>query len=329
MQNHSSMKIFITGGTGFIGTAFIKKLAQTEHELHCLARKTSHTEHLKDAGAKIFTGDVTDTEILLRGMDGCDWVVHMASSFEFWVPDKSVFEQVNITGTRRVMESALAKDISKVVYVSTAGIFGNAAWPITEESVPGVERACKYVATKYEGDLIAWDLFREKNLPLVVIYPTAVLGEGDPKAAGRYVRNIALGRMPAQVLTDAYFSFVYVKDVATAIVMALEKDGNIGEKYIISAENHTWGDINRMIAEISGRKLPFIKLPNWVAMFAAHIFTGVANLIRKPPLWDMSVDQMKLMSQGFKVDGQKAEKELGIQYTPVKNALEGAIQSPA
>ena len=131
------MKIFITGGTGFIGTALIKILAQTEHELHCLARKTSNTEHLKDAGAKIFTGDVTDPEILLRGMDGCDWVVHMASSFEFWVPDKSVFAQVNITGTRHVMESALAKDISKVIYVSTAGIFGNAAWPITEETPPG------------------------------------------------------------------------------------------------------------------------------------------------------------------------------------------------
>jgi len=135
------MNIFITGGTGFIGTALIQNLAQTEHELHCLARKTSNTGHLKDAGAKIFTGDVTDPEILLRGMDGCDWVVHMASSFEFWVPDKNVFEQVNITGTRHVMESALARNISKVVYVSTAGIFGNAGWPITEESVPGKKPA--------------------------------------------------------------------------------------------------------------------------------------------------------------------------------------------
>ena len=323
------MKIFITGGTGFIGTALIKILAQTEHELHCLARKTSNTEHLRDAGAKIFTGEVTDREILLQGMDGCDWVVHMASSFEFWISDKSVFEHVNITGTRLVMESALAKDISKVVHVSTAGIFGNARWPVTEESEPGNERASKYVATKYEGDLIAWDLFREEKLPLVVIYPTAVLGEGDPKAAGRYVRNIAQGRMPAQVLTDAYFSFVYVKDVATAILKALEKDGNIGEKYIISAENHTWGEINKMIAEISGNKLPFIKLPTGMTMFTAYILTGVANLIKRPPLWDMSADQMKLMSQGFKVEGHKAEKELGIKYTSVKNALEQAIRSPA
>jgi len=323
------MKIFITGGTGFIGTSFIKKLAQTEHELHCLARETSNTEHLKNAGAKILIGDITDREILLQGMDGCDWVVHMASSFEFWVPDNKVFARVNITGTRYVMESALAKKISKVVYVSTAGIFGNTGWPVTEESAPGDERASKYVATKYEGDLIAWDLYREKNLPLVVIYPSAVLGAGDPKAAGRYVRNMALGRMPAQVLTDAYFSFVYVQDVANAIVKALEKENNIGEKYIISAENLTWGEINRMIAGISGIKSPMIKLPNGMTMFTAHILTGIANLIKKPPLWDMSVDQIKLMSQGFKLDGQKAEKELGIKYTPVEKALEEAIQSPA
>jgi len=321
------MKVFITGGTGFIGTYLMKRLAQTKHELHCLARETSDIQFLKEAGANIFTGDVTDKASLLKGMEGCDWVVHLASSFVFWVPNNQVFYDVNITGTRNVMESALEKGISKVVYVSTAAVYGNADWPIKEETPVGTERASKYVRTKYDGDLIAWNLYEEKKLPLVVIYPSAVIGANDPKAAGQYIKNYAQGRMPAQVLTKHFFPFVHVKDVAEAIVKALEKENNIGEKYIVSTENHTWGEINQMISEISGTKLPSLKFPTWMTVMTSYLLTGIANLIRKPPIWDMSVDQISLMKQGFKIDGSKAERELEITYTPVYDGIKEAIES--
>lgn len=321
------MKIYITGGTGFIGTYLVKRLAQTQHELHCLARETGDISFLKEVGTNIITGDVTDKTSLLKGMDGCDWVVHLASSFVFWVPNNQVFHDVNITGTRNVMESALEKGISKVVYISSAAVYGNADWPTSEETPVGTERASKYVRTKYEGDLIAWDLYKEKNLPLVVIYPSAVIGANDPKAAGRYIKNYAQGRMPAQVLTKFSFPFVHVKDVAEAIVQALEKENNIGEKYMVSAENHTWGEINQMIRDISGMKLPFIKFPTWITVMTSYLLTGLANLIRKPPIWDMSVDQISLMKQGFKIDGSKAVRELGITYTPVYDGIKDAIES--
>ena len=321
------MKIFITGSTGFIGTYLVNRLAKTQHELYCLAREKSETRFLEEIGVNIIKGDVTDKNSLLKGMEGCNWVAHLASSFVFWLPRKKAFKNVNITGTQNVMESALERGISKVVYVSTAAIYGNAKWPITEETPVGTERASKYVQTKYEGDLIAWDLYEKRDLPLVVVYPTAVIGANDPKACGRYFKNYAEGRMPAQVLTKFNFPFVHVKDVAEAIVKALEKENNIGEKYIVSAANHTWGEINQMISEISGTKLPFLKLPIWMTVMNSYILTGMANLIKKPPLWDMSVDQINLMKQGFKFDGSKVERELGITYTPVYNGIREAIES--
>jgi dihydroflavonol-4-reductase len=321
------MKIFITGSTGFIGTYLVRRLAKTQHELYCLAREKSETRFLEEIGVNIIKGDVTDKDSLLKGMEGCNWVAHLASSFVFWLPRKKAFKDVNITGTQNVMESALERGISKVVYVSTAAIYGNAKWPITEETPLGTERASKYVQTKYEGDLIAWDLYEKSKLPLVVIYPSAVVGANDPKACGRYIKNYAEGRMPAQVLTKFNFPFVHVKDVAEAIVRALEKENNIGEKYIVSAANHTWGEINQMISEISGTKLPFLKLPIWMTVMNSYILTGMANLIKKPPLWDMSVDQINLMKQGFKFDGSKVERELGITYTPVYNGIREAIES--
>ena len=322
------MKIFITGGTGFIGTYLANLLKQTEqHELYCLARETSNTKALKEAGVKIITGDVTDKASLLKGMDGCDWVAHLASNFVFWVPDNSVFYNVNVAGNRNVMECVLETGVSKIVYVSTAAVYGNAEWPITEETPVGTKRCSKYVRTKYEGDLIAWELYKEKKLPLVVIYPSAVIGANDPKACGRYIRNYAQGRMPARILSKFYFPFVHVKDVAKAIVGALEKENNIGEKYIVSAENHTWAEINQMIGDIAGTKHPFLKLPTWMVTMNSYLLTGIANLIGKPPLWDMSVDQMNLMKQGFKIDGSKAERELGFKYTSIHEAFTEAIES--
>lgn len=321
------MKIFITGSTGFIGTYLMKRLATTNHEFHCLVRENSNTQLLKESGAEIFIGDVTDKASILKGMQGCDSVLHLASSFVFWITNKMVFKDVNITGTLNVMESALEKGVSKVIYVSSIGIYGNAEWPVTEETPIGKERYSMYLRTKYEGDQIAWDLYKEKKLPLVVIYPSAVLGANDPKATGQYIKNFALGRMPAQILTKIYFPFVYVKDVAEAIVRALEKENNIGEKYIISAENIMFGDFNQMINEISGTRLPFLKLPIWMTVLASYILTGIANLIKKPPLWDMSVDQISLMKKGIKTDGSKAKRELGIEYTPIYDGIKEAIES--
>jgi dihydroflavonol-4-reductase len=321
------MKIFITGGTGFIGTHLVRQLSKTDHQLCCFVRKTSDTKVLNEIGATIIVGDVTDRDTLTKGMIGCDSVIHLASSFVFWVPNKRTFENVNIVGTRNIMESVLETDVSKVISVSTICIYGNAKWPINEDTPYGAKRASRYCQTKYEGDIITWQLHKDKGLPVVMIHPSAVIGTNDPKAAGRYIKNYALGRMPAQILTTTPFPWVHVSDVCKAIVKALEKDNNIGERYLVSSENLTFGEINSMISEISGKKLPKLKFPDWLTMTNAYLLTGLANLIRKPPIWDMSVDQISIMKQGFEVDGSKAERELGFSYIPVRVGIQDAIAS--
>lgn len=162
---------------------------------------------------------------------------------------------------------------------------------------------------------------------MVVIYPVCVVGEGDTKASGRYIKDFINRKLPAEVFSKYTFTFVYVKDVAHAIVNALEKENNIGEKYLVGNYKYKWGEINRMISEISGVPLPKFSLPGSVTMLNAYLLTGLANIIKKPPLWGMVVDQMQVMKAGFNVDGSKAEKELGITYTPIYYALRKAIDS--
>lgn len=321
------MKIFITGGTGFIGSNLVKRLSQTGHQLYCLARKSSDTRKLEESRVAIIYGDVTDKKSLLEGMAGCDWVAHLASAFEFWVRNKKVFAEVNIAGTRNVMESALETGVKKVVYVSTAAVYGNSEWPVTEEVAPGSVRYSCYAETKYQGDLVAWDLYERNKLPLVAIYPGAVLGPDDPKAAGRYIRNVALGKMPAQVLADTPFPFVHVRDVCEAILLAFEKQNNEGEKYLITKYSLTFGEINRLVSEISGTPLPGLRLPDFLTVLGSLAATCLSKITRRPPILDMSVDQIKLMSKGCRVDGSKAERELGLKYTPIPVAIEEAVAS--
>lgn len=321
------MKIFITGATGFIGNQLINRLSNTDHQLYCLVRSSSPAaEGLKAMGINVVEGDVRDKVSLLKGMTGCDWVINLAGHYSFWEPDNRIYHETNVLGTRNVMESALETKVSKVIHVSTAVIFGKPAEnPFNEESAPGPERFSRYARTKYEGDMIVWSMYKDYGLPVVVVYPAPVCGPGDPKASGQYVSDLINKRLPVTVLKNSRLTFVHVRDVADAIVRAAEKPDNIGERYLIGQQPVKFWEVNRMVSEISGVSLPKISMPDFLTMANAYILTGLSRLTGKKPLWGMSVDQMKTMKQGLSLDGSKAERELGLTYTPFRTALEEKI----
>jgi dihydroflavonol-4-reductase len=319
------MKTFVTGGSGFIGGNLVERLIAAGHDVVCLVRPTSDVRRLQALGAALLPGDVTDKASLAGGMKGCDWVAHLAGCYEFWLPDPAVFTRVNIEGTRNVLEAALEAGVSKVVDVSTAVTYGDAAWPVTEASPMGRRWPTEYSRTKAEGERIARALHAQRGLPLVLVQPGAVLGPNDPKPTGRYLRDLVRGRMPAQVLTGQPFPFVHVRDVCQAVLKALEKPGTVGQSYLVAAENLTFGAINCIVAELSGRRLPIVTLPDAVTCTMARGLTLVASLTRRPPWLGLSSDQARLMRWGLEVDGSKATRELGIVYTPVREAIREAL----
>jgi dihydroflavonol-4-reductase len=322
------MKVFMTGGSGFIGTHTAERMAREGHELHCLVRKSSSTDRLRKIGASIVFGDVTDRGSFLGAMKGADWVINIAAAYSFWLPRKRTYTEVNVGGTRNVMECALEAGVSKVVHVSTAAIYGKPAeHPFNENSTPGPVRFSEYARTKYQGDLIAWELHKGKGLPLAMVYPGAVLGPDDPKPTGEYIQNLIRGRMPATVFKNAVFPFVHVRDVAEVILRAAEKQGNTGEKYLAVGQNLTFGEINQLVSEISGVALPKLTMPDSLAMANAAFLTLLADVIKRPPLWGMALDQIRTMKEGAEADASKAERELGITYTPIRVAVEEAIAS--
>lgn len=319
------MKIFTTGATGFIGRELVRRLAGTGHQLRCLVRPTSHTTAIEAPHVTLVRGDVTDRASLVEGMRGCDWVVNLANLYEFWHHDRRTFDAVNVEGTRNVLEAARETGAAKIVHVSTVAAYGDAPWPIDERSPWGPHTPGDYARTKRIGEDIAKRLHLEHRLPVVVVAPGGVLGPGDPKATSRLVRSLALGEMPALVFTGHRFPFVHVRDVAEAIVRALEKPGNEGEKYILAAANPTFGDIARMVSEISGTRLPRWTMPGAVAVAAGYLATAAARLTGRPPAMDLAIEQVLMMKRGMRVDASKAARDLGLSYTPIRTALEEEV----
>jgi dihydroflavonol-4-reductase len=322
------VRVFVTGGTGFVGKPTVGRLIEDGHEVRCLVRRASRTGELERLGCETVYGDVTDKASVLEGMAGCEWVVNLANLYSFWEPDKGLYRRVNVEGTRNVMEAALEASVSKVVHVSSFVVWGKPSRrPFDEETPFGPERFTEYARSKYEGDEVVWELHRPRGLPVVVLYPGIVLGAGDPKASGRYIRDLIEGRIPGKVFEDSAFTYVHVNDVAESIARTLEKEGNVGEKYLIGNQTFTQGEYTRMVCEISGTPPPNRSIPAAAVMAMATVLTKVADLSGRPPLLGMSTDQMRNLRGGGAFEGGKSVRELGLSYTPIGVAIEEEVAS--
>jgi dihydroflavonol-4-reductase len=322
------MRVFVTGGTGFVGKPTVRRLVEDDHEVRCLVRRTSDTGEPESLGCELSYGDVTDKASVVEGMRGCDWLVHLANVYSFWEADKTVYQRVNVEGTRNVMEAALEEGVSKVVHVSSFLVWGKPKQrPFDEETPMGPVRFTEYAQSKYEGDEIVWELYREKGLPVVVLYPGGILGAGNPKSNGQFIKNLIERRMPGRAFEDSAFTWVHVKDVAEAIVRALEKEDILGAKYLIGKHALTMGELTRMVCELSGAPVPKRRVPDPLMLAGAALLTRVSDLSGKPPPLGMSTDEMRNAKEGAVFDGSKAERELGVTYTPIRQAIEEEVAS--
>ena len=320
------MRIFVTGATGFIGSHLMERLAQTDHEVLCLVRASSDVRQLQKCGVTLVRGDVTDRDSLVAGMEGCDWVANLANVYSFWEPRKALYREVNVVGTRNVMEAALKTGVTKVAHVSSVVTYGRPQHlPFTEETPEGPEQFSEYARTKLEGDRIVWKMVENEHLPALMLYPGAVVGAGDTKASGQFLIDLITRNLPMTVFDDSIISWVHVRDCAEAIVAALEKPGNIGERYLVVGERLPNRAFTRLVSEISGVRAPRMNMPDALVMPNALLLTGLARLIRKTPKWGMATDQMRTLREGIEADGSKAERELGLSYSPIRSALEEAI----
>ena len=184
------MKIFITGGTGFIGGRLVEKLVADKHEVVLLIRDPGKADNFKNKNVTLITGDLFDKDTFKKGMTGCDWVFHLAAFTRPWSKDPSMAYRTNVTGTINIFDAALESNVRKVVLTSTGGImsFSQDGKAVNEITNLNPEYHTLYEKTKAEAEKIAVEYYK-KGLPVVIVNPTRVYGPGRLSKSNSLTNN--------------------------------------------------------------------------------------------------------------------------------------------
>ena len=317
-------KTLVTGGTGFVGRAVVTELLNAGSEVRVLARNPEHPA-LAGLSVEVAAGDLRDNASLALALKGCSRVFHVAADYRLWVPDPQEMYAVNVEGTRNLLAAAAAAGVERVVYTSTVGALGNPGdgTPGNEETPVGLgEMVGHYKRSKFLAEQVALD-FAQKGLPVVVVNPSTPVGPWDwrPTPTGQMLVDFLKGRMPAYLETG--LNLVHVKDVARGHLLAAEK-GRVGEKYILGHENLSLSRIFQMLGEISNLPAPRVKLPYGPVLALAYVNEFLAKYIsRGTPR--LNVTAVRMAKKYMYFDNTKAVKYLGLTLTPVRRALEEAV----
>ena len=319
------MRAFVTGGTGFIGGAVVRRLVKSGHEVRALVRQGADARQLDGLPVERVAGDLRDRASLQRGTAGCDWIFHVAALFSYWGHGWADFYEANVEGTRRVLEAACDAGAKRIVYTSSVIVLGapTDGSTVTEQTPSTLaDMIGPYARSKFLAEAAAHD-FVSQGAPVVIVNPTAPVGVGDhkPTPTGQMIVDFLRGRMPGYV--DTRLNVVDVEDVAMGHLLAAES-GRVGERYVLGGENLSLAQVLDILAEASGRPRVRLRIPHWAALAWAYADITVARLNpRYTPT--ATPEKVRYSRMNAYVDPGKAVRELALPQTPAGEALRKAV----
>ena len=317
------MKALVTGANGFTGSHLVKALEQRGDVVVGLVRKSSNLERLSDCKVQFVYGEITDRDALKTAMTGVDWVFHTAAYVELGLVDAAEMERVNVEGTRAVMEVAQAVGVSKVVYCSTIGVFGDTKGQVVDETFQRTQAdfSSAYDRTKYEAQQIV-DQFAAKGLPVVSILPSGIFGADDPHF-GPVLQQFLKKGLKLWAGGDRITGIVHVDDLVAAMILAAEKS-QPGEHYIISAGDLTTREMFNLLSQETGIPVPR-EAPKPLVRLAGNLLDPIGRLLKwQPPLSRERVHY--IYERCVRVDATKARQELGWQPRSVSETLREIVE---
>ncbi|NTU58756.1 MAG: SDR family oxidoreductase [Chlorobiaceae bacterium] len=310
-------KIVVTGGTGFIGSRLVCRLAEGEgNEIHAVVRKSSDLTSLKECIDRITLvyGDVTDAASLSGLFDGADEVYHCAGLTYMGNRKNELLEKININGTKNVLEASRKAGVRRVVHVSsiTAVGFSTTKKPLNEKSPWNFDQmTLEYARTKHVAEQIVADEVR-KGLDCVIVVPAFVFGAGDINFnAGRIIIDVYKRKMPFFPLGGV--CVVDVEIVVDTLIEAMKK-GKTGDRYIIGGDNVSFRELLKTIMNVTGVHQLSLPLPLWGAKVISYFLKFSKDRSKISKLFNMSM--FAVASEFLYFDSSKASRELGMRYEP-------------
>lgn len=306
------MKAFITGATGFTGSYLTDQLLEAGHEVVGLDNQPGHCfDELKSKGANLNIGSVTDKELVNRLAEGCDRIYHLAAAFRKVNLPRQVYWDVNVEGTRYVLEAARKHNVPRVLYCSTCGVHGNVERPPADESSP-IAPADWYQETKWEGEKVCHE-FLKQGMWITIVRPAAIFGPGDPERFVMLYQRAAKGRFLMIGDGATHYHPCYIKHLTDAMQQAIECDQARGNAYLIADEKSiAIKELVERIGRALGKTVKFTHVP-YVPVYAAALTCELLwkPLKSDPPLFRRRIDWF-IQNRSFKIDA--ARRDFG--YNP-------------
>jgi farnesol dehydrogenase len=324
----SSGRVFVTGGTGFVGDRLVAALLARGRSVRGLARPTSRRSATNTGQLEWATGDILDRDSLRRGLAGCTEVFHLAAYARNWAKDPSLFFRINVEGARNVFEAAAKAGVRRILYTSTVVVFGpTAPGVVGSEEMP---RATPRFFTEYEESKAAAEkealTLAARGLPIVAVHPTRVYGPGkmtEGNSVSLMIDQYDRGRFPViPGRGENVGNYVLVDDLVEGHLLAMER-GRVGERYILGGENSSLEGFLRLVDELTGRRHLQLGLPRPVALLYAGLEKRKAEWLgiypRVTPGW------VETFLADWAFTSAKAEKELGYRITPLRDGIRRTI----
>jgi dihydroflavonol-4-reductase len=317
---------FVTGATGFVGSHVVRQLLLRGDRVRLLARNSSRKSNIEAFGCEIAIGDLKDLTSLLRCVQGCKRVYHVAADYRLWAKNPQEIYDNNVGGTRNLLSACCEAGVDKVVYTSTVGAIGmrKDGLPADEDTPVKLDDMIgHYKRSKFMAEQVALE-FASEGLPVIIVNPTTPVGAGDikPTPTGRIILEFIKGRMPAYV--DTGLNIVGVEDVAIGHLLA-ETNGQVGERYILGGENWTLEEILEGLAQICSRRTPRFQIPWILALIAGYMDNFVmGSILRREP--NIPLEGVRMARHKMYISSEKARKVLGYNPKPAENALYDAVE---
>ena len=314
------MKIFVTGGNGFIGSAVVRRLAGEGHAVRCLLRPTSKTSRLEGVAYERVEGDVRDASSVQRGLAGCEGAIHLASLSAWDQIDSPLMDEVVEGGTRNLLAAAAAQGQVKVVFVSSIlAVNGSRAPKLFDERSEGTlpDSKLKDSRSKKAAEAMCRQA-AAGGQHVVIVNPGEVYGPGDTEliTAGNLIDFVKSS--PVLVCSGGTL-IAHVDDVALGIVRALER-GKSGDRYILGGENLTVRQLAELTLELVGKRASVFTFPT----LPLQLIASVAMKLHLSLPFNPHV--VPYATKYWFMDSRKAKEELGVTFRSARESLAPTLQ---
>jgi dihydroflavonol-4-reductase len=314
-------RVFVTGGTGVIGSALVARLLERGDEVVALARSDAAAAALEGRGVQVVRGDTVDQDALARGMEGCAYAFHVAGVNALCVDDERPLQRVNVDGAVAAARAAARAGVPRLVHTSSAATLGEPPGTVGNEDTP--HRGwylSAYERTKTEGERAALAAAREVGQDLVCVNPSSVQGPGRAGGTGRFLLAFLDGRL--KLFVDTHVSMVDIADCVEGHLLAAERGVN-GERYVLNGMTLTIMEALALASDVAGVQRSPRLVPRRLATVAATMVEGAFRLIRRQP--PVCREMVNTLLHGHQYDGSRAERELGLRYTEPRETIRRTV----